>query len=165
MCNLYIQLVIFKLTVKLFLFLMNSCMHGNSHLHFTLECIHRLIGWLRLEGTSNPTQPQPLPWALPPTSSGCTQAGLGHLQGWAHHWTSVVPQTWFQEHKHKKNHLHCPQLKYQMAPGQPPADCTHMPMSHMAAEKIVFCLVTCLMVAVLKMLGWNGLISDQANKV
>jgi len=32
----------------------------------------RITEWFGLEGTSQPIQPQPLPWAgLPPTSSGC----------------------------------------------------------------------------------------------
>ena len=44
------------------------------------------IQWLGLEGTSEPTQSHPVPWAgLPPTSSaaqGPIQPGLEHLQGW-----------------------------------------------------------------------------------
>ena len=49
---------------------------------------HRITEWFGLEGSSKPTQPQPLLWAgLPPTSSGCpgphptwplAPPGMGH---------------------------------------------------------------------------------------
>ena len=51
-----------------------------------LETVHRIIEWLRLEGTLKPPQSHPVPWAgLPPSSSaaqGPIQPGIEHLQGW-----------------------------------------------------------------------------------
>lgn len=46
---------------------------------------HSLIEWAGLEGTSEITQPQPLPWAgCPPPAQGAQglMHGLGYLQGW-----------------------------------------------------------------------------------
>jgi len=50
---------------------------------------HKIIEWLRLEGSLNPSSSTRLPWAgCPLTSSGCPgpiQPGLEHLQGWDTH--------------------------------------------------------------------------------
>jgi len=44
-----------------------------------------IVEWFGLEGTSNPIQPQPLPWGgCPPPDQGPIHS-LGHLQGWGTH--------------------------------------------------------------------------------
>ena len=70
--------------------IINSIERTESQKHYlgnfmcSTEDTMNIIEWLRLEGTFNCIQPQPLPWAgcppPPQAALGPIQPGLGHLQ-------------------------------------------------------------------------------------